>query len=531
VHSSVLTSGAVDEAQVSEEMQLNHNLACSRIKNSPSSWTSHTVAVIDQSGSMRKTDLKDGATRSDAVWVTLAFEFVAQRLESNEATDTDVLSLVAMNEASTVLLDRRPVDWLLFNDLVTHLRVAEPLFAGNYLPAFDKAEQLLRSNTHGNCSLLLFFLSDGKPSDRVPSFRADPELMQYGRDQMQKFGHLAERHMGQLASQFGRRLTVGAIAFGSPDEDFSVLTRMTDVAMEYGSIGIFQAPSLDIGSLGLAMSSLTLSLSTSMTELTQISGAGTAQRTVREIRREKRGAADDLKFSPHAWLDYRILDSKRWDMVLRNWRDIDEFLDFDIASQARGAIKQAYFGEGAERQVAKFRFHDPHTNWFVGPLMVAKEDRFIEATEAGLDDELYFHRNFMRTQYRAQRIAEKFNARLETVPGVTSTTPRISFLDCFVCVVEDPSFKHGRRGFLVEKMLNPTRYFKYNNNGGGVAGQAAAAVGAPSAILKGALDDDVDDGALPGLPAMQGIQGTPASARLHASGTKTGTARLWDATS
>jgi hypothetical protein len=43
----------VDEAQVTAEMQLSHNLACSRIKNSPASWTSHTVAVIDQSGSAK----------------------------------------------------------------------------------------------------------------------------------------------------------------------------------------------------------------------------------------------------------------------------------------------------------------------------------------------------------------------------------------------------------------------------------------------------------------------------------------------
>jgi hypothetical protein len=33
---------------------------------------------------MRKTDIADGATRSDAVWVTLAMDFVLQQLESGE---------------------------------------------------------------------------------------------------------------------------------------------------------------------------------------------------------------------------------------------------------------------------------------------------------------------------------------------------------------------------------------------------------------------------------------------------------------
>ena len=508
----------VDEAQVTAEMQLSHNLACSRIKNSPASWTSHTVAVIDQSGSMRKTDLEDGATRSDAVWLMLAIEFVARRLESGEASDTDVLSLVVMNEDSTVLLDRRPVDWLLFNDLVTHLRVAEPLFAGNYLPAFDKAEQLLRMNTHGNCSLLLLFLSDGRPSDRLPSSLYDPEMVQYGNSCMQKFGLLAERHMGRLASRFGRRLTVGAIGFGSPNEDFSVLTRMTDVAKEFGSIGFFQAPSLDIGSLGLAMSSLTLSLSASKTELTQVSGSGTVQRTVRDVHRERSSAADDLMFSDEDWYDYRVLECLRWDLKLRGWREVEEFLDFDIRDQVRGAIKKAYFGEGAERLVTKFRWIDPYSQYFVGPLMVAKEDRFIEPTDKLDEDTLNFHIAFLTTQYHAQRIAEKFNEKLETVPGVTSRTPRISFLDCFVCMVEDPQYNRNERGFLVEKMLDPTRYHKYNSNGGYVAGQAAAAVGEPSANPVEPLADE-GNAALPGL---QGIKGTPASAQTHGSGASAG---------
>eukprot|EP00959_Pyramimonas_sp_CCMP1952_P384662 8061716-Pyramimonas_sp.AAC.1 len=149
-------------------MERVHKQACLRIEESPASWTSHTVVVVDQSGSMRTDDVADGATRSDVVWVTLATDVVAKRLESGEACDTDVFSLIVMNDRSQVLFYQRPMDWLLFNDLIDQLRSAQPSCHGNYLPALDEAETLLLSNTHGSCALLLLFLSDGKPSDKIP---------------------------------------------------------------------------------------------------------------------------------------------------------------------------------------------------------------------------------------------------------------------------------------------------------------------------------------------------------------------------
>ena len=68
---------------------------------------------------MRKNDVADGVTRSDAVWLTLAMDFVHRQLVSGEAKDTDVVSIVGMNQGSTVLLDRQPTDWILFNNLVS----------------------------------------------------------------------------------------------------------------------------------------------------------------------------------------------------------------------------------------------------------------------------------------------------------------------------------------------------------------------------------------------------------------------------
>ena len=89
------------------------------------------------------------------VWVSLALDFVAKRLESGEASDTGVFSLVLMNDSSTVLFRHRPVDWVLYNDLIDCLRTAMPMSAGNYLPALNAADELLLSNTHGSCALML----------------------------------------------------------------------------------------------------------------------------------------------------------------------------------------------------------------------------------------------------------------------------------------------------------------------------------------------------------------------------------------
>ena len=57
---------------ITPAMEKAHAEALCEVTSDPSKWTSHTVIVVDQSGSMRKTDVPGGATRSDAVWVSLA---------------------------------------------------------------------------------------------------------------------------------------------------------------------------------------------------------------------------------------------------------------------------------------------------------------------------------------------------------------------------------------------------------------------------------------------------------------------------
>ena len=101
-----------------------------------------------------------------------------------------------------------------------------------------------------------------------------------------------------------------------------------------------------------------------------------------------------------------------------------------------------------------------------------------------------FHTVFCEAQAQAQRLAEEFNAHLARLPGVTIRTPRITFLECKVFVVVDANW--GHIGLLVEKMLDPAAYQKWNNNGGYVAGRVAEA--APH-LSGGALRPPLIEGA------------------------------------
>jgi len=201
-------------------MQSIHDEAVRKIRVDPTSWTSHTVVVVDQSGSMRKTDVGCGVTRSDAVWLSLAIDFVAHNLADRTATATDVVSVVAMNQISTLLIDRQPHDWLLFNAVVGLLRSQEPFFDGNYVPALEMAEELLLQNAGGQCALALFFLSDGRPSD-------------IGRRDVLDFT------VECIASRFGRRLSVVFVGFAGDDDEFCILADMASRAEIYGTRSSF----------------------------------------------------------------------------------------------------------------------------------------------------------------------------------------------------------------------------------------------------------------------------------------------------
>jgi hypothetical protein len=381
---------------------------------------------------------------------------------------------------------------LLFNSIVDLLRKQEPHFDGNYLPALDAAENLLVANTSGSCALTLFFLSDGKPSDHLPSGTG-----------MYCMSQMMGTRIDALASRFGRRLSVVTVGFAGLGEDFRVLETMASRPAQFGSIGKFHAARLNAESLGIAFSSLTSSLNATRTELTSLDGA--TQRAVRDVRREKRDTVDDMGVNDN-WYVYWYSDpgKERQDRIVSgSWQQNRSIWSVEertwiatppLENTACGvALRKQFFGEGAERLVRKFREVAPN-GYFVGPLLVAKESRF-QADVAYIDRRkiIDFHRSFCDTQRRAQKLASIFNDKLTKLPGFTSTTPTICFLDCSVYEVED--LRIGKIGVLVEKQLNG-EYKKWNDNCGFVDGQDTAVpnkAGKAAAALERIAESDEDD--------------------------------------
>ena len=450
----------VEKHGISANMRLAHASACQRISNDTASWTSHTVIVVDQSGSMRKTDVEGGATRSDAVWLTLAVDFVAKQIEAKESSDTDVVSIVAMGKTDTILVDRQPHDWLLFNTVIDLLRNQEPFFEGNYLPALDASETLFLSNTYGSCALTLFFLSDGRPSDELPAGT-------YG-----GAASLMETRIDSLASRFGRRLSVFTVGFAGPYEDFSVLEKMAGRPAQFQSNGRFLAACLNPEALGNAFSSITSSLNQTRSELTAIGGSH--QRAVRDVRRRALDTVGRDMMPTENWFTYGRESWQRERLVYSHKNPYHRKFDTmpPLNDSASGvALTDDFFGEGAERLVREFREIGPN-GLFVGEKLVAKESRFQDVAHTGRKQIENFHRTFCDTQERAQLLAQVFNKRLERIPGYDpKSTPKISFLDCSVYIVQDRNL--GEMGVLVEKQLNASKYQKWNDNCGAVNGQSA----------------------------------------------------------
>ncbi len=442
----------VEKRLISEDMMQSHKQACERLKKYKTSWTSHTVIVVDQSGSMRNT-VEGGATRSDAIWLTIALDFVAKQIEDGKSSETDVVSIVEMGINSRVLIEKKPHNWLLFNNVIDLLRTQEPHFDGNYMPALDEAESLLCSNTCGSCALTLFFFSDGKPSDHLPRGNGGYKAF---------IGNRIE----SLSSRFGRRLTVMTVGFAD-SEDFSVLKDMAKRPKKFQSKGSFFAARLNPEALGEAFSSLASSLDQTRSELTEI--GSTRQKSVRDVRRKAIDLVGKSTMPDDDWFVYMSPSRFIYSHKSPKGKEFTQSSLFHRRS-CGVAWAKSFFGEGAERLVREFREINKHC-YFVGPRLVAKESRFQEDVENTERHEIMrFHETFCNTQERAHGLAKIFNERLEKLPCYDpATTPRISFLPCSVYLVNDINL--GEMAVLAEKQLDPSKYKKWNDNCGGVNGQ------------------------------------------------------------
>lgn len=485
----------IDKVEVTKQMQADHDKACLQIQTSKKSWISHTVCVIDQSGSMRKDDVGDySASRSDVVWAALAIDFVLNRINSGEATDLDVVTVLCMRQRCETVIDRMPTDFILFNKLIDLLHSSEAHSAGNYIPALEAAEAKLSFNAHGGCTLMLLFLSDGKPSDNYGRANLDEKIDEHGQPRSLSSNDRHHFHVQQrvsrLTKKYGRRLSVMTMGFGPDGEDFSVLKGMSSVAQGFGCDARHINSTLDVNALTSGLVCFSSTLTDRKTECTDLDTG--AAKTVRDVSREspserirnnRKTGIDELS----DWLSRSSTGAKSWtvfmdcapvaQLIPRVVRRItwdlsrDEFVKTELktADSVGVAMCKAIFGEGAERVVHRFREIDRNNN-FIGPKLVAKESRFVEDHIEGLD----FHRSFCKTQATARHLAHLFNEKLDKLSNDRNDLgklPRIEFLECSVFVVDEGQpggdvNNVNEQGILVEEMLDVTHYKKWNGNNG-----------------------------------------------------------------
>lgn len=517
------------------ELSLFHDEVRSLVHDQKEKWTSHTVLVVDMSGSMRDDDVDGARCRADGVWTTLARDFIKKQLEDETCSVYDVVSVIVMRKTALVVIDCEPVTYVLYNKLVKFRDwdTLKPHGHGFYKPALQKAQELLDLNANGSCSLSLLFFSDGKPSDHVQDNQPFNwhEYNQVNKELVQM--------LGMIGARFGRRLNIMCVGMAGQDERFDTLESMVEEARMYGTQAAFNRPNLNTESLSAIVSSSVASSLASKTEMTSLKTGKT--RSVRtDVERERLNAPDDTRVNA----DWRVFRSTSEDEYVQNiwkwnsrrgdfakiidprcnicYKDVADYSDYsvapgkgmpcrecracffcerclvvggyqthrnsgeclDYAKQRRSgflvtrsnclmsynvAWKKKAFGEGAERLAFKFRFLGKQDT-FVGPVMVAKESRFVEDLHDSGTDYLRshrhaYHKSFMRTQAVASRFAKMFNEATDQLVEIPPrTAPKIEFVKPAIFELEDRT-KAQLYNILVEPLIQG-KYTKFSNNYG-----------------------------------------------------------------
>lgn len=453
-------------------------------------WSSHSILIVDKSGSMRNSDVYGCRTRLGAVWLSIAQDFIEYRLKAGMAGPMDVVTVILMGENAKVLIDRYPTDKVLYNLVLRYYYDSEeadvlyqqgtyvpntlirPAGHGCYGPSLRTAEELFIKHDNSSCALQLLLLSDGRPSDGIS--------LKY--DTVQ---NLLKSSVEKMASRFGKRFNFAAIGMGNM-KDYDCLKSMVETCQDFGGNSSLQVPGLSCAEIGAAFSSVATSLMTCQTELIGLNGnaepPSKRQRRVRTCLRESKRLLpiltevvdetfkiymnDKVERYNYQYLD--VEESEKSEVVKRSSKR--SFIPAKLLHpDARGvAFKRLAFGEGQERFAHQFFEIGADGRTVVGIPLVAKESKFVDDIEHQGGDVDWLARDefverFCRIQNKSQRIAEAFNHKLDSISTLDPSTPRVSFVDCYVYYLTDDS--RGQYSVVVEPKLEGD-FEKWNNNNG-----------------------------------------------------------------
>ena len=445
----------IQPANITVKMEEEHRAAVKTLREDPHLVTTHSIIVVDQSGSMRESDVKGFTSRSRAAYGTLALDYIAEQLyQRGDDYLIDAVTIIEMNDTGTILFDRVPLDWILFNELLKRQGRSKPRSHGNYNKSLQLAQKVINDEIallneleeDDLPAFMLVLLSDGKPSDM-------------------KKGEPKERRdmLTEMARTLKSKLTVFGMGIGALGSEFKELNELVVTAKEHGATDSnFIHAGLSTASMGEGLSSMATSMTTTRTALLTVSNA--------KPKTEKSYTLSKHKLSKDR--EQRVVTRKvsRW----RYDRDQEKKKGDPWAQQkmkdhdAKGFTVEVHpFARGAERLA--YRFHeikkDGNQMKRAGRMMVAKESRYIE--DEG--DKETFHEQFCRAQLKALKLSEIFNSAVRKAPMLQPTVdeiakpPRLTFLKCRVyeyCDDED-----NVCGLLVEDFLMG-KFTKFNCNNG-----------------------------------------------------------------
>jgi hypothetical protein len=434
----------------------------------------HTVIIVDNSGSMRQSDVDGHATRTSAVYDCLIRDFVLPQIKAIASSEKGkleaVATLISMSDDAEVVFERQPFDSSMVSTM-QNLKNSRAHHHGNYLPALEKALDVLEPDSYSGAQLFLVFLSDGAPSDHC-QLPCQHGTKVWQDDTVRKRTKNGKFHLqvcvdnqtaqacrvdvkaavreecvakiSQLGDRFGRdRTFIGTVAFGPQSEDYQVLQDMAHKLPRNS----FQKLGLNAGSLKTAFSSLTSDLTTMNTQL------GGKILTTRAVSKQEVGVGakyKDIDFQIFKTTDkqWTLLKKLRWDIEMHSWVDV---------SLAAGAVGVAYathyMAKGAERYVYQCTEINA-TNQGVGSRKIAKESLHEEYLNHD------FHQRFCRMQAEAESLAIAFNTRLR---GPAQW--QVHYLQCVMYELKDQRLNKGLSYVLAENELDG-KFTKWNNNGG-----------------------------------------------------------------
>jgi hypothetical protein len=101
------------EADVDASIMAASSKAKYLLEQKPELSTSHTVIVIDNSGSMlsKKNNVYLYRDSQNAAFSMTALEFIAEQLLNNTAGNSDMVSLVKFDSKASVEFSREPIGW------------------------------------------------------------------------------------------------------------------------------------------------------------------------------------------------------------------------------------------------------------------------------------------------------------------------------------------------------------------------------------------------------------------------------------